>query len=281
MIRPLTLVTLCAAAGAGLYLYQVKHSVSELDRQLRDINRRTEQARERTQVLRAEWALLNEPDRLRQVAQRYLTLEPMTPTQFVRLSDMERRLPAARQFAGAPSLFAPTEPPGDGAAAPMAIATAQPRERPAAAMVVAAAAAPVIAATSATPPAAAPMTATAPAAAPAPAPAVVPAPATIQPVAPVVAAAEPPRPEPAARRSPPAPRVAAATPRPAPAVQPAIHVQRRPSAPPRAQTVAANIPAPTVTSSLGMSALGGAAALAPPVPIARAAAATLPPGMTR
>ena len=40
MIRPLTLVTLCAAAGAGLYLYQVKHSVSELDRQLRDINRR-------------------------------------------------------------------------------------------------------------------------------------------------------------------------------------------------------------------------------------------------
>ena len=37
-------------------------------RELRDIVRRTEQARERTQVLRAEWALLNEPDRLRQVA---------------------------------------------------------------------------------------------------------------------------------------------------------------------------------------------------------------------
>ncbi|MBW6401793.1 hypothetical protein KPL78_28355, partial [Roseomonas sp. HJA6] len=139
MIRPLTLVTLCAAAGAGLYLYQVKHSVSELDRQLRDINRRTEQARERTQVLRAEWALLNEPDRLRQVTQRYLPLDAMTPTQFVRQSEMERRLPPARQFAGPPSLFAPTEPPGDGSAAPMAIAAAEPRERPAAAAVVAAA----------------------------------------------------------------------------------------------------------------------------------------------
>ncbi len=37
MIRPLTLVSLIAAAGAGLYLYQVKHAVAELDRQLRDI----------------------------------------------------------------------------------------------------------------------------------------------------------------------------------------------------------------------------------------------------
>jgi len=32
MIRPLTLVSLIAAAGAGLYLYQVKHAVAELDR---------------------------------------------------------------------------------------------------------------------------------------------------------------------------------------------------------------------------------------------------------
>jgi hypothetical protein len=71
MIRPVTLVSLIAAAGAGLYLYQVKHSVSMLDRELRDVNRQTEVVRERTQILRAEWALLNEPDRLRQVAQRH------------------------------------------------------------------------------------------------------------------------------------------------------------------------------------------------------------------
>ena len=140
MIRPLTLITLCAAAGAGLYLYQVKHSVSELDRELRDINRRTEQARERTQVLRAEWAMLNEPDRLRQVAQRYLPLDAMMPTQFVRLSEIERRLPNARQFAGPPSLFTPTEPAGDGSATMRAIATAQPRALPAATLAAAAAA---------------------------------------------------------------------------------------------------------------------------------------------
>ena len=39
MIRPLTLVSLLVAAGAGLHLYQVKHSVSLLDRELREVNR--------------------------------------------------------------------------------------------------------------------------------------------------------------------------------------------------------------------------------------------------
>jgi hypothetical protein len=111
MIRPLTLVSLIVAAGAGLHLYQVKHSVSVLDRELREVNRQTELVRERTQILRAEWALLNEPDRLRQVAQRHLALEPMAPAQFIREAELERRLPNARPFAGPPSLFGPPELP--------------------------------------------------------------------------------------------------------------------------------------------------------------------------
>jgi hypothetical protein len=263
MIRPLTLLTLCAAAGAGLWLYQVKHSVAQLDRELRDINRRTEQARERTQVLRAEWALLNEPDRLRQVAQRHLSLEPMAPTQFVRLGDVGGRLPAARQFAGAPSLFAPTEEPGDGRATAIALAEAEPRRRDAPPAAVAER--PVTA-----PPAAGPPVAVADAtpvmpAAP-PAGTATPAPVDARPAD----AAPAPRPA--------APRVAASRPTPPqPVVQPAVHVARRTPAPPP-QTVAATIVRPVVTSSLGGAGMG---ALAPPVPIARAAAATIPPGATR
>ena len=123
MIRPLTLVSLLVAAGAGLHLYQVKHSVSLLDRELREVNRQTEVVRERSQVLRAEWALLNEPDRLRQVAQRHLALEPMAPAQFIREAELERRLPNARPFAGPPSLFGPVELP---AKAPEAIMVPAP-----------------------------------------------------------------------------------------------------------------------------------------------------------
>ena len=55
MIRPLTFLSLVAAAGAGLHLYGVKHEVSQLERTLRDTVKQTEAARERTAVLRAEW----------------------------------------------------------------------------------------------------------------------------------------------------------------------------------------------------------------------------------
>ncbi|WP_052401243.1 cell division protein FtsL [Muricoccus aerilatus] len=106
MIRPLTFLSLMAAAGAGLHLYGVKHEVSQLERTLRETVKQTELARERTAVLRAEWALLNEPERLRAAAVRNLPLGVMETTQFVRPADLERRLPAAVAFAGAPSLFA-------------------------------------------------------------------------------------------------------------------------------------------------------------------------------
>ena len=136
MIRPLTFVSLIIAAGAGLHLYQVKHSVSVLDRELHKVNRQTEEVRERTQILHAEWALLNEPDRLRQVAQRHLALEPMAPAQFIREAELERRLPAARPFAGPPSLFGPPEMPPSVPEAlmvpsPLAAAPAPPAAAPA------------------------------------------------------------------------------------------------------------------------------------------------------
>ncbi|MGG5810382.1 cell division protein FtsL, partial [Falsiroseomonas sp. CW058] len=114
MIRPFTVLCFFAFAGAGAWLYQVKHSVALHDRELREIRRETEAARERISILRAEWALLNEPERLRQVATRHLALEPMQPQHFARAAEMERRLPGAVAFAGAPNLFAPppaAEPP--------------------------------------------------------------------------------------------------------------------------------------------------------------------------
>jgi hypothetical protein len=256
MIRPLTLLSMVAAAGAGLYLYQVKHAVSQLDRELREINRQTEQARERTQVLTAEWALLNEPERLRQVAQRHLSLEPMAPAQFARLSDMRQRLPAARDFAAPASYLA---------APATALAAAAPRADP-----------PAIPDARAAPPATrtadavqhAPRTADAsqhaPRAAERALPEVAPAPRTTD-----VAAAPPA--EPAA---PPRRLAAAAPPRPArppeAPVRRALHVQPA-AAPPAPRRVAA---APSPSASI----LGGGISLAPPVPIASAAAATLPGG---
>jgi hypothetical protein len=94
MIRPLTFLCLFAAFGSGLYLYSEKHKAILLDRDIAHAIRGTEAARQRTGLLRAEWALLNDPGRLQDMADKYLTLKPMAPGQFVQLADLSTRLPA-------------------------------------------------------------------------------------------------------------------------------------------------------------------------------------------
>ncbi|WP_439597375.1 cell division protein FtsL [Falsiroseomonas sp.] len=289
MIRPFTILCFCAFAGAGAWLYQVKHQVATQDRELREIWRQIEAARDRTSILRAEWALLNEPGRLREVALRHLPLEPMQPQQFTRLPDMVRRLPTAVAFAGPPNLFVPETPRG----APVMLAAAQTP----------------VPATPAPAPAPAPATAAAPparAAAPAPSRTAeaprraatddlrqteeAPAPqalaatlaaqrATPRMTPPVPARAAPlrdaaPRPTPS-----PTPSAQAAAPAPSRAVQPAIHIAPAPSTP-TIRTTQAAPPAPTYVSALGgASSLGiGRPMMAPPVPFSSAAAATLDRG---
>ena len=93
MTRPLTCLTLVAAAGAGLYLYQEKHQAQLLDREINRVIHATEQTRERTGMMKAEWALLNEPDRLAGLAAQHLSLQAVAPAQFAQLADLGSRLP--------------------------------------------------------------------------------------------------------------------------------------------------------------------------------------------
>lgn len=136
MFRPLTVIAITAFCVVGWNVYRAEDSARQLDRELRDLTRRVEQARDRTQVLKAEWALLNEPERLRQVAQKYLPLETMTPAQFIRLAELGGRLPVAVAFSGPVNLF--------GSTGETAVAEAKPAApaKPAAATAVAAAEAP-------------------------------------------------------------------------------------------------------------------------------------------
>jgi hypothetical protein len=81
------------AAGSGLWLYHVKHKSQVLDRQIEDTIRAAATARERTTMLHADWALLNDPQRLQQLASSYLQLRPIAPAQFVQLAQLDARLP--------------------------------------------------------------------------------------------------------------------------------------------------------------------------------------------
>lgn len=120
----------CAAAlGAAVHAYRVTGETAKLDTELRAIGRKVEEANARTQALRAEWAWLNEPERLRGFAQRYLpVLEPMQPTQFLRLAEAERRLPLAETYDGPTALFAARGPVGsaDGGSVILALAGRAP-----------------------------------------------------------------------------------------------------------------------------------------------------------
>lgn len=251
MIRPFTLLCFCAFAGIGAWLYQVKHQVAMKDRELVEIRRQTEQARQRLDILRAEWALMNEPGRLRQNATRVLSLEPMQPQHFARPTDIERRLPAAQAFAGAPNLFAPppgAEPPR-GATPPVMLASAPAQlARPPAT--------PTIAPQAQTTPA--PQATARGPEAPAPQ---------------ALAAAL------AAQRAEQASRAAAqrpASPQPAPRpVQPAVHAAPPPPvAGPVTRMTSATPPESSFASALGGASALGRPVLAPPVPISSANAAS-------
>lgn len=104
MIRPITCVTFLLAAGSGLYLYQTKHKVHVLDAQIEQVVHQTEQVREQTRVLHAEWTLLDQPDRLQQLASQFLALQPTQPSQFTTAADLDSRLPQ-------PMAPLPTPPP--------------------------------------------------------------------------------------------------------------------------------------------------------------------------
>jgi hypothetical protein len=128
MTRPLTCLTLIAAAGAGLYLYQEKHRAQMVDREINRVVRATEQTRDRAGMMRAEWAMLNGPERLAQLAAQHLALQTVTPAQFAQLSDLGNRLPPV----GAP-VQPPTEmEPAATVPAPMASAAPLPVPVPAA-----------------------------------------------------------------------------------------------------------------------------------------------------
>lgn len=218
MIRPFTVVCMLMAVGSGLYLYQCKHQAQVLDRKIARTIKQTDEARNRIGMLRAEWAQLNEPERIADLARAHTTLQTARPTQFIAANDLTGKLPApvapTRQLE-------PTDLPEASTAAPPLVQTEPP------------------------PPAAPRVAVSAPEAKPESKP-VARAPAATEPK-PVQTATEAPAAEPKPPHHP-----AAANPAPA-AVSPqiaSVHPPARPIAPPRAVT-AASIPANAAATAPG------------------------------
>ncbi len=109
MIRPFTCICLALAAGSGLYLYQVKQRAFTLDAELRSTFNDIDMARDKTRMLRADWALMNDPERLQTLASQYLTLQPMAPSQLMTLEQLAASLPPPVPPQSTPAVSPPAQ----------------------------------------------------------------------------------------------------------------------------------------------------------------------------
>lgn len=81
MIRPSTALWAAAVIGVGYILFQVKYEVQQQEDELARLDRQIADSREAVRVLNAEWSFLTQPERLSDLARRYLTLVPIGTAQ--------------------------------------------------------------------------------------------------------------------------------------------------------------------------------------------------------
>ncbi len=81
MIRPAMVLIILLAAALSLTLFVVKYQVQDLEEELVGLNRAITEDRQAIHVLKAEWSHLNEPSRLKKLAERYLGLSPVATDQ--------------------------------------------------------------------------------------------------------------------------------------------------------------------------------------------------------
>jgi len=252
MIRRVTLICLIVAAASGLRLYSVKRDAQLQDREVVRLTHEAKDVRNHAALLHAEYDLLSDPDRLKDLAGQVLKLLPTDPKQYAAYADLDKRLPAVAPLPAAPASPTPPEAKVEPAPAPEPAPAAGETPKP------------ELVAKAPERPAAEPgsdkasqlarmmasLDPSAPAIKPAP-----PAPTAVQPAAVAAAPVATPTPKPApkpvmlAETHPPQPHPVAA---PAPAPRPLQTATIAP--PPRPmQAVVPSAPAPYVGSSLGMA----------------------------
>lgn len=118
MSKRTTFLALVLAAVMSLGLFMVSYQVQDLEDQLDALNRGIARDSRAVHVLQAEWAHLNDPQRLRLLAERYLGLEPIATKQLGTVEDIpwrptvevaDRKVEPATEAMPAPAASAPRD----------------------------------------------------------------------------------------------------------------------------------------------------------------------------
>ncbi len=91
ILRLLNLLVIGGLLLAAVYVYRIKFEATVQAERLAKLRDEVRQERDKIAALRAQWSDLDEPARIQALAQRFLKLGPIAPTQF----DSLARLPSA------------------------------------------------------------------------------------------------------------------------------------------------------------------------------------------
>ncbi|MFV3074142.1 cell division protein FtsL [Niveispirillum fermenti] len=93
MIAKSTILWIAVSCVASGVLYQTSYQAQEQERELARLNRAITVEQDSIQVLKAEWAYLNEPARLERLVSEHLLMQPTTAQQIAALTDIPDRNP--------------------------------------------------------------------------------------------------------------------------------------------------------------------------------------------
>lgn len=89
MLRFVNVCLVLGLVALAYVIYEVKYESRALDTEIAQLKEDIETERDAVAVLRAEWSLLNRPERIERLAQKYLKLAPAKPAQLVTLDTLK------------------------------------------------------------------------------------------------------------------------------------------------------------------------------------------------
>jgi cell division protein FtsL len=91
MLRFVNICLVLGLVALAYVIYQSKYEAHALDERIIVLNKEIEDERDALAVLRAEWSLLNRPERIERLAKKYLKFAPAQPQQLVILDEVTER----------------------------------------------------------------------------------------------------------------------------------------------------------------------------------------------
>jgi len=91
MLRFFNICLVLGLVALAYVIYQVKYEARALDERIVVLQKEIERERDTLAVARAEWSLLNRPERIERLAKKYLNLAPAQPRQLVILDEVTDR----------------------------------------------------------------------------------------------------------------------------------------------------------------------------------------------